>query len=389
VAPKIIIPLPFPVYFWSVAGVAIAGLLNMVYSSFSHYRVHTDTLYVSLCAVSEAVNCDTVSQSMYSIFLGMPVPVWGVLGYVLFICLLVFAYLECADKRRMWLLLFIMALFFSIYSLVLAYILKFQIKVYCIVCITGYATNFMLLYLIWIIRRRFPEKGFGFFQSLKKDIKFLWQPGKKKKIMIILLVAVPLVLPAVFPQYWVFEMPQLSSDVPTGITEDGSPWIGAKDPELVITEYTDYLCFHCKKKHAYLRQIVAQNPDKIRLVHRHFPMVPELNPLVEKALYPGSGKLAIAAAFAAKQDQFWQMNDLLYDLPPNMKSLNIKDLAEKSGVSFEGLAESLANKPLYDKIRQDVIKGIKLGITGTPAYEINGRLYQGKIPVKPINNVLE
>jgi len=27
------------------------------------------------------------------------------------------------------------------------------------------------------------------------------------------------------------------------------------------------------------------------------------------------------------------MNDLLYDLPPNMKSLNIRDLAEKSGVS--------------------------------------------------------
>jgi protein-disulfide isomerase/uncharacterized membrane protein len=377
------------VYFWLVFGVAATGLLNMIYSAASHYRVHTDALYTSVCAISDAVNCDTVSQSAYSIFLGMPVPVWGALGYGFFICLLSFAYLESADKRRVWLLLFITALFFSIYSMVLAYILKFQIKVHCIVCIAGYAINFTLLYLVWIIRKRFPEKGSGFFQSLKKDLQFLWQPGRKRKIMIVLLVAILLLLPAVFPQYWVFEMPQLLSDVPTGITEDGAPWIGAKDPELIITEYTDYLCFHCKKKHVYLRQIVAKNPDKIRLVHRHFPMVPALNPLVEQALYPGSGKLAIAAAYAATQDRFWQMNDLLYDLSPNMKSLNIKDLAHQSGVDFEGLARSLANKPLYDKIRQDIGKGIKLGVTGTPAYEINGNLYQGQIPIETIRNVLE
>lgn len=382
-------PLPYFVYFWSVAGVAVLGLLNMAYATISHYRVHTDVLYSSICAVSDAVNCDTVSQSTYSIFIGLPVPVWGVLGYGFFIGLLSFAFLERADKRRMWVLLFIMALFFSIYSLVLAYILKFQIKVSCIVCIAGYAINFTLLYLAWIIRKRFPEAGTGFFQSLKRDLQFLWLPGRKRKIVIVVLVAITLLLPAVFPQYWVFEMPQLSFDIPTGITEDGAPWIGAENPELIITEYTDYLCFYCKKMHVYLRQIVAQNPDKIRLVHRHFPMVPELNPLVVKAFHPGSGKLAIAAAFAATQDRFWQMNDLLYDLPPNMTSLNIRDLAEKSGISFKGLAGSLASKPLYGKIRQDVNKGIKLGITGTPAYEINGKLYQGRIPVKPINNVLE
>jgi len=256
--------LPFSVYFWSTSGLVAAGLLIMIYSAISHYRVHTDILYASFCAISDAVNCDRVSQSTYSIFLGVPVPVWGILGYIFFLILLLFAGKRNADNRRIWSLLFIIALFFTIYSLILAHILKFEIKVYCIVCIAGYAINFTLLYLIWIIRRRFPEKRSGFFQSLKRDIQFLWQPPKKKKILFILIAAM-LVLPIVFPRYWVFEMPQLASDVPTGITEDGAPWIGAKDPELVIIEYTDYLCFHCKKKHAYLRQIVAENPEKIRL----------------------------------------------------------------------------------------------------------------------------
>ncbi|WP_160166900.1 vitamin K epoxide reductase/DsbA family protein [Desulfotignum phosphitoxidans] len=379
-------PLPFPVYFWTVFSVAAAGLLNMVYSSISHYRIHTDMLYVSLCAVSESINCDTVSQSMYSIFLGVPVPVWGVLGYGFFLILLSFAYHLKARPHRIWRLLFLIALFFSVYSLILAYILKFQIKAYCIVCMAGYGINFMLLFLVWIIRRRFPEKGF--WSSLKKDILFLWRPWKKKTTVLVFFLLAVLILPVVFPSYWSFSLPEISTDVPTGITEDGDPWIGAQDPELVIIEYSDYMCFQCRKLHMYLRQIIAANPDKIRLVHRHFPMDPQFNPTLTGSFHPASGKLAVAAAYAVLEDRFWQMNDLLYDIPKDIKSLDIRELAQKSGVSFEGLATAPGIRQVNYKIKWDVLKGIELGVTGTPAYEIDGELFQGRIPMAVIKKVI-
>ena len=59
---KNIQPLPFAVYFWTVAALAVAGLVNAVYLSITHYRVYTYPAYESFCAISEAVNCDTVSQ---------------------------------------------------------------------------------------------------------------------------------------------------------------------------------------------------------------------------------------------------------------------------------------------------------------------------------------
>jgi len=361
--------------------------LNMLYSSISHYRVHTDLLYVSLCAVSEAVNCDTVSQSIYSIFLGVPVPVWGVLGYGFFLILLSFAYHQKAKPHRIWLLLFLIALFFSVYSLFLAYILKFQIKVYCIVCIAGYGINFMLLFLVWIIRRRFPEKGV--WSSLKKDIFFLWQPWKKQTTVLVVFLLAVSILPVVFPSYWSFSLPDISAEMPTGITEDGDPWIGAKHPELVIVEYSDYMCFQCRKLHMYLRQIIAANPDKIRLVHRHFPMDPQFNPTLSGTFHPASGKLAIAAAYAALEGRFWQMNDLLYDIPKDIKTLDIRDLAQKSGVSFQGLAASPDIPRVRYKIKRDVIRGIELGVTGTPTYVVNGQLFEGRIPMAVIRKVLE
>jgi protein-disulfide isomerase/uncharacterized membrane protein len=373
-------PLPFSVYFWSVFSFAFVGLLNMAYSSMSHYRVHTDMLYVSLCAVSEAVNCDTVSQSMYSIFLEMPVPVWGVLGYGFFLILLSFAFLESADKKKIWMLLFLTALFFSVYSLYLAYVLKFQIKVYCIVCIAGYGINFVLFYLVWIVRRRFPERGF--LNSLKKDILFLWRPWKKQTTVLVIFMFTMSIMPLVFPRYWEFSLPDVIADLPSGMTEEGDPWIGAQNPELVIIEYSDYMCFQCRKMHMSLRQIVANNSDKIRLVHRHFPMDKEFNPLLTGSFHPASGKLAIAAAYAAYEDRFWQMNDLLYQIPKDIKKLDIRDLAQKSGVSFDGLAAAPYNRFFYRKIKRDVLKAIEMKVSGTPAYEINGAIYQGYIPLE-------
>lgn len=381
-------PLPFPVYFWAVGAVAAGGLANSVYLAFSHYRVHTDIMYTSFCAVSQAINCDTVSQSPYSILLGVPVPVWGIFGYLVFLGLVFFAGTRQAGKTRVWPVLFFIALGFCGYSVYLAYISKYYIRAYCIMCITGYGINLALLYFVWIVRRRFPEKGI--FRGVYKDIAFLWALRKK-----VFWVFSPLLLVVVwallfFPNYWGFELPPVSAEISTGVTEDGSAWIGAQDPELVITEYTDYMCFHCKKMHAYLRQIVEKNPDKIRLVHKHFPMDHGFgNPIVDSPYHEGAGKLAIAAAYAQYEGRFWEMNDRLYDIPRGVKSIDIKKLAEETGVNLQRLSVAPQIKKLRYKVKRDMTEAIELGIRGTPAYVIDGEVFQGQIPVEAIKKILE
>ena len=380
-------PLRFSIYFWAVAATAAAGLVNSIYLAVSHYRVHADILYTSFCAISNSLNCDTVSQSPYSIFLGIPVPIWGIFGYGFFLLLLMFAKSGAADHRRMWPLLILIAAGFCIYSMILAYISKYHIHAYCIMCIVGYGINFLLLFLVWIVRRRFTEKGF--IRSLKNDALFLWQQKKKCGYAFAPLLAAIVLVFIFLPHYWIFDLPGLHSGIPTGVTEEGSPWIGARDPDLVITEYTDYMCPYCKKAHAYMRQIVEENPDKIRLVHKHFPMSQDYNPLVDAPYHEGAGKLAIAAAYAMYEGKFWEMNDRLYDVPKGIKSLDVRTLAEETGVDFKRLAVAPKIKKLRYLVKRDVAEGIKLGITGTPAYVINGEVYQGRIPVKVIKKALD
>jgi uncharacterized membrane protein/protein-disulfide isomerase len=384
---KSVVPLPFPFYFWPVVFLGLAGVADSIYLTISHYKVYTDMAYKSFCAISQAINCDTVSQSPYSVFLGLPVAVWGIIGYVFFLLFMPIARSGDAQRDRIWPSLFFLSLCFCIYSVILALLSTHKIHSYCIMCIVSYAINFMLLFYVWIIRRRFGKSGVTY--GLKQDFLFLWKKRvKASSIFIPFFVGVSLTY-FFIPHYWQFEPPSLKAAIPKGITEDGHPWIGAENPELTITEFTDYQCFQCKKMHFYLRSLIASHPDKIRLVHRHFPMDHKFNPtIVPEPFHEGSGEMALLAIYAARKGKFWEMNDLLFELGTKGKDIGIRLIAKKTALDFKELSSSRYNRKARRWLLADIWKGMKLRVLGTPGYLINGEVYQGYIPPEIIKNVI-
>ena len=309
---KQINPLPFSFYFWTIAIFAFFGLADSVYLSISHYRVYTDIAYESFCAISRSINCDTVSQSQYSIFIGIPVPVWGIIGYSFFLLFLPFAWNREAQKQKIWPVLFFISLIFSIYSVILAYISTFYIHSYCMMCIVSFGINFLLLYYTWLVRKRFDKSSA--IKGLILDIGFLWDKKKKTVPVFLPFLCIVIFLLISFPPYWKYSSPVLSKSIPSGITDNGYPWIGAENPELEIMEFTDYRCFQCKKMHFFLRKLVEKNSDKIRLIHRHFPMDHKYNPIVKEPFHVGAGAMALFAEYAQTQGKFWEMNDVLFTI---------------------------------------------------------------------------
>jgi len=384
--PKSIKPLPFPFYFWPVAAIALSGLVDSVYLSVSHYRVHTDMGYHSFCAVSKAINCDTVSQSRFSIFLNVPVPVWGIFGYLFFMVLLVFVSKTATqEKSRLWPTLFMVALCFSLYSIVLALISTFYIRSYCIMCIASYAVNLLLLFYCWLIHRRFSR--LSLMAGLKEDFLFILKNRIKSAVLIGGFLALFVMLGVFFPAYWEMSPPIVNRDIPSGITADGHPWIGGEDPILTITEFTDYQCFQCTKMHFYLRELVEDNPEKIRLVHRHFPMDHAYNPLVKEPLHVGSGKMALYSLYAAERGKFWLFNDMLFDVDTSKGHFNLRGMAKNAGFDVYDLSRAVKDPGLQRKLLIDIRDGLRLGVTGTPTYIIDGEVYVGNIPPEKIASV--
>jgi len=380
-------PLPFKVYYFVVVCLAICGLIASLYLSISHYRVYTDIGYRSFCAITRAINCDTVSQSPYSIFLNLPVPVWGVLGYTYFLLLMPFAWLQEAKQKRIWTLFFWIGCLFSCISVLLAFISSYFIGSYCIMCIVTYGVNLLLWLFAWIIHRRFSSEGL--IKASREDLRFLWQKKTKTMALLLSFVAVLILIKMYFPAYWTFAPPPISLDLPTGITKDGHPWIGAESPKLVITEYSDYLCFQCRKMHFYLRELISRHPGKIRLIHRHFPMDRRINPIVKTPFHKGAGILALLAIYSGQNGKFWQANDYLYNTVGDTKYFDLHKMAQAVGLDFLGLRGANRDQRIRLKLRSDIWQGLKSGITGTPTYVINDKVYQAEIPTEILKSVLE
>jgi protein-disulfide isomerase/uncharacterized membrane protein len=383
---KSIQPLPFAVYYYTVVFLALVGLMVSLYLSYSHYRVYSDIGYKSFCAISKAINCDTVSQSAYSIFWGLPVAVWGIVGYIFFLLFLLIAKNKAAGSKRVWTLLFLIAATFTLYSIGLAAISTFYIQSYCIMCLVLYAVNLLLLFYTRMIRSRF--KSSGLIDGFKKDIRFLKNKRSSVLGMFAPFFSGIILLLLFFPAYWQFAPPVLLSEKNSGTTKDGHPWIGAENPKLIITEYTDYKCFQCKKMHFFLRQLIDKHPGKIRLIHRNFPMDHAVNPIIKEPFHIGSGKMALMAIHAASQNKFWQMNDILFEMARESEVIDVGELAARLGMDPVALARSVNDPAARQLLQHDILSALKLQISGTPAYVINENVYLAQIPPEIIKTAL-
>ena len=384
---KKIKPLPFPVYFWTVVIIALAGLADAVYLAISHFRVYTDMGYQSFCAISKSINCDTISQSSFSIFLDVPVPIWGVVGYLLFLLLLYPARNAPSDTNRLWPTLFTIALGFTIYSIILAIISVAFVHSYCIMCMASYAVNLMLVFFTWLTHKRFENRSIV--NGIYKDIQWIYAHMKESGLFLGGIAAVVFLLMFFLPHYWEMKIMPLEQKLSRGITEDGHPWIGARNPQIEITEFTDYQCFQCKKMHFYLREFMVSHPDTIRLIHRNFPMDHTVNPLVKEPYHIGAGKMALLSLYAIKHDKFWEINDFLFNIDTQNGHFNVREMARIGGFDVMEFAGSVNDRTLQQRLRADIMEGIRLGINGTPGYLMEGKIYVGHIPADIINLLRE
>jgi protein-disulfide isomerase len=170
------------------------------------------------------------------------------------------------------------------------------------------------------------------------------------------------------------------------INVKGLPAKGGANATVVIVEYSDFQCPFCSRAHATTNQVLTEYGDKVRFYHKDFPL----------SFHPWAEPAAIAAKCVAEQkheDAYWKLTDFFFANQKDMTPQNVKD---KSHEALQGTKVDLAkfddcfdNKKTADAIKADMAEAQSVGVSGTPAFFINGRMISGAQPVDAFKAIID
>ena len=368
---------------------ALGGLGVSIELTNIHHATHTDPTFSSVCAVSDEVNCETVARSPFSIFLGAPVSVWGILGYTLIALFTLwgFARSKFHERYPLGIISGLVAAAFGAAGL-LAYISFTRIDSLCLFCMSLYGINTTLLAILagYCIRKRLNPFAL-FFDDMRA---LLGRPALFAGIAVPTLGVTVALMFAITP-YWQHVGWQELPKLPTGNDGNDEHWIGAESPMVTIIEFSDYQCPFCRRAHHDLRTLAGQYPDEVRVIHRHLPLDQACNKDIKRPFHTEACKFAKAAECAAEQEKFWPMNDALFSIQDSMKAtdVDVEILAVELGLDRSSFKDCMASSSLPKRIVEGMKAAKKLDVHGTPTFFIGSQPYEGKIPPIAIKSAVE
>jgi protein-disulfide isomerase len=143
---------------------------------------------------------------------------------------------------------------------------------------------------------------------------------------------------------------------------------GFENTPLELVEYGDYQCPSCEQSYFILKEAQRQLGEKLKFIFRNFPLTDE---------HPDALGAAMAAEAAALQNKFWEMYDLLFNNQLHLSESYLLEYAEDIGLNIPLFEKDIQSEALSLKIEADYEGGIRSGVTGTPAFYINGEKYEG------------
>lgn len=150
--------------------------------------------------------------------------------------------------------------------------------------------------------------------------------------------------------------------------------LGDPNAKVTIVEFGDYQCPFCKKFFDEIEPRLREEYIKtgeVRMVYRDFPL---------ESIHPYARSAAEASQCAAEQNKFWAYHDLLLGRQSEIPNADFAKWAGDLGLNAGKFRECYQNQRYAGEVSQDFNDGMKLGVRGTPATFINGKLISGAQP---------
>lgn len=160
----------------------------------------------------------------------------------------------------------------------------------------------------------------------------------------------------------------------------GHPSIGPENAPVAVVEFSDFECPYCSRVGPTLKQLLENYGEKVKLVYRQFPL---------SSIHKNAQKAAEASLCANDQNKFWEFHDWMFE---NQKKLSVQDLkgaAGELGLDPDDFSACLDSGKHAGQVLTDLREGMTAGVTGTPAFFVNGRPLKGAVEFETLAQTVE
>ncbi len=162
--------------------------------------------------------------------------------------------------------------------------------------------------------------------------------------------------------------------------EAKGPSRGPENAKVTIVEFSDFQCPFCgtRARHG------GTGDAGLRRARCGWCSASSRSSFHQKA-----PKAAEAALCANEQGQFWEYHDVLFKNQQKLDEDDLKAHAASLGLDAAKFADCLASGRMKKQIEADQEAGRKVGVSGTPAFFINGTSLSGAQPLEAFKEVID
>ncbi|MCA9695070.1 MAG: thioredoxin domain-containing protein, partial [Myxococcales bacterium] len=162
------------------------------------------------------------------------------------------------------------------------------------------------------------------------------------------------------------------------VTLGDAPARGPVDAPVTLVAYSDFECPYCEQGHATLKELMREYKGELRVVYKAFPLSFHRHAMIA----------ALAARSAQSQGKFWEFHDLLLS-QRGLSMERILEYAREVNLDLDAMARDIDALKYGVAIRREMREARRLGVRGTPAYFINGRMLSGARPIAEYREIID
>ena len=151
---------------------------------------------------------------------------------------------------------------------------------------------------------------------------------------------------------------------------DHSPTLGSDDAKVYLVEFMDPACETCAAFEPFIKEIMAANPGKIKLVIRYAPF------------HDGADNFVKILEAARMQGKYWETLEIMFKSQSvwashhNYQPEKLWDFLPQAGLDIERIKKDMHDPAIAKIIEQDMADVKTLNVQKTPGYFVNGKPLQ-------------